>query len=181
MTVGNLWSESVSWGLQEELMRQRGRRHGLSFDHCHHCCDYLTAVVLGLLLDLLVSCQARLNSPLPPCTRRARFRCAPLCSKFLITTDRNGSSHRINSRLIKQPQARQLLVPANQRVLRDSLRVEIDFQLRTLWRLSLEKQLLGQHWVKKLQMPHRSRQKANTHWWKKILSGSLPQPNPRIS
>lgn len=39
MIVGNSESGFVSWGLQEELMRQRGGRPGLFFDHHHHCCD----------------------------------------------------------------------------------------------------------------------------------------------
>ena len=43
MIVGISESESVSRGLQEELMRQRGRRLGLSFAHHHHCCDCLPA------------------------------------------------------------------------------------------------------------------------------------------
>lgn len=80
-------------------------------------------LILGLLLDLLVSGQAQLDSPLPPSARRARFRCATLCSKLLITTNGNRSSPRVNWRLTKQPQAWQLLVSAEECVPRDSWRI----------------------------------------------------------
>ena len=44
---------------------------------------------------------------------RARFHCATLCSKLLITTNGNRSRPRVNWRLTKKPQAWQLLVSAN--------------------------------------------------------------------
>lgn len=50
------------------------------------------------------------HSCLPPW--RARFHCATLCSKLLITTNGNRSSPRVNWRLTKQPPAWQLLVSA---------------------------------------------------------------------
>lgn len=81
-------------------MRQRpgvggGGQCGLSFHHHRHCCDYFTASDPWAAPDLLACCQAQLNSLLagclpPPLAHRARFCCATLCSKFLITTDREG-------------------------------------------------------------------------------------------
>lgn len=99
MIVGISESESVSWGLQEELMRQGEG-------------DLAFLLLLPSLLWLLTSswwsgCSliywwrpgSASDSPLPPSARRARFRCATLCSKLLITTNGNRSSPRVNWKL----------------------------------------------------------------------------------
>lgn len=118
VNVWSLWSEFVSGGMEEELMRGRG---GVTWPS-----DAITAAVttsqlmiLGLLRNLLVSWQAQLNSPLPLFMWRARFHCATLCSKF---PSQWMAQHRINWRLTKKSQTLQFSAPENRCVLGDSLR-----------------------------------------------------------